>query len=100
MRAPCWTLSRASISAALSVISTRLTIAPSLVDKERKRGSSPRLCSILNLEEAQRLGRIAHQDVLRILIVFEHHLWVFATNTALLVPPKPAIRRLPIIAFL
>src|ERR1700682_4375045 len=98
MRAPCWTLSRASTSAALSVISTRLTIALSLLDKERRRGSSPRLCSILNLEEAQRLGRIAHQDVLRVLIVLEHHLVVFATNTRLLVAAKSSVRRIGVIA--
>src|SRR6202042_708719 len=49
-------------------------------------------------EEAQGLGAVAHQDVLGVLIVVEHHLVVFAADAGGLVSAERGMRRVGVIA--
>ena len=51
-----------------------------------------------NSEEAQLLGAVTHQHVLRLLIVIEHHLVGFATDARLLVSAERRMRRIGVIA--
>src|SRR5215475_539233 len=51
-----------------------------------------------NSEKAELLGAVAHQHVLRLLIVIEHHLVGFAPDTRLLVSAERRVRRIGVIA--
>ena len=51
-----------------------------------------------NSEKAELLGAVAHQHVLRLLIVIEHHLVGFATDTRLLVSAERRMCRIGVIA--
>src|SRR6478735_7165645 len=50
------------------------------------------------LEEALRLRGIADQQVLRLLVVVQHHQMVFSTDARLLVPPERGVRRVVVVA--
>src|SRR5580692_16062 len=50
------------------------------------------------LEEAELLGAVAHQQVLGLLIVIEHHAMGFAANARLLVSAKRRMRGIGMIA--
>ncbi len=54
--------------------------------------SLPPIASIL--EEAERLGAVAHQQVFRLLIMVEHHLVVFAADAGFLVAAEGRMRRI------
>src|SRR6516225_11676047 len=51
-----------------------------------------------NSEEAELLGAVADQHVLRLLVVIEHHLVSFSTNARLLVSAERRMRRIGVIA--
>src|SRR5579871_4816271 len=50
------------------------------------------------LEKPQRLGAVAHQHVLRLLVVVEHHLVRLATDAGLLVPAERRVRGVCVVA--
>src|SRR5271156_6783327 len=58
----------------------------------------PRLRREWMLEEPERLGAVADQHVLGVLIVIEHHLVVFAADAGLLVTAEGGVRRIGVIA--
>src|SRR5271156_3651512 len=49
-------------------------------------------------EEAQRLGAVAHQHVLGLLVVIEHHLVRLASDARLLVAAERGMRRIGVVA--
>src|SRR3989440_6869034 len=51
-----------------------------------------------DLEEPQRLRRIAHQQVLGLLVMVEHHLVVFAADARLLVATEGGVRGIGVVA--
>src|SRR5699024_4525473 len=77
---PCVSTRRRSRSAAWSVTSTRV-------------GDS-----VIGSEEAELVRRVRHQQVLRLLVVVEHHPVVLATDAGLLVATERGVRRVLVIA--
>src|ERR1700683_1875733 len=49
-------------------------------------------------EEAQRLRAVAHQHVLRLLVMVEHHLVSFSADSGLLVAAEGGMRRIRMVA--
>src|ERR1700722_10400841 len=108
------------MSAALSVISTRLIMTKSSPSLRAKRSNPSRhdmkdgllrrfaprndgLCFIALLsvslsEEAKRLGAVAHQDVLGLLIMIQHHLVVLTADAGGLIAAEGGVRRIGVIA--
>src|ERR1700754_1589022 len=80
IRGPCCSSSRWSSTAASSVMVTRSGI------------------SRIPSEEALRLRGVADQQVLRLLVVVEHHPVVLAADAGLLVPAERGMRRVGVVA--
>lgn len=74
---------------------------PDRADRRRRRltGRSPgQAPSLIPLEEAQLLRRIRHQQVLRLLIVIQHHPVVLPPDPRLLVAAESGVRRVGVVA--
>src|ERR1700677_1085496 len=107
---PCLAVRVASISAAALLISTRFSSFTRLLPfrfrnaDARARthgmgaGPPPLLRPAPRLEEPELLRRVAHQQVLRLLVVVKHHLVVLAADTGLLVPAERGVRRVGVVA--
>src|SRR5215475_12131398 len=85
---------------AAGVAETLSSKNPSLRTRNNRRGRRTTAPASLgeNSEKAQLLGAVAHQHVLRLLIVIEHHLMGFATDTRLLVSAERRMCRIGVIA--
>src|SRR5438067_2211988 len=79
------------MSGPLSAVRRRMNSAASPVTATRE-GTG------IGLEEAERVGGVAHQQVLRLLVVVEHHLVRLAADTGLLVPTECGMRRIGVVA--
>src|SRR5690349_6064159 len=92
INAPCRFCRCTTRAAAARVIETRAAaVSIRSLDSSRKRswGSS---------EESLRVVAVAHQQVLGLLVVVEHHLVVLAPDAGLLVPTERGVRRVLVVA--
>src|SRR5689334_7095881 len=55
-------------------------------------------CTAIGLEEAHWFGVVAHQQILCLLIVVEHHLMCFATDARLFVSAEGRVRWIEVVA--
>src|SRR5450631_2464473 len=55
-------------------------------------------CECVELEESQRLRTVAHQYILSLLIVVQHHLMSLAPDTGFLVSAESRVRRIGMVA--
>src|SRR5690242_7434257 len=86
MSGPCSSRRRWTRSTAAGVAITRATV------------DMARLPETRGLEEAERLRRVADEQVLRLLVVLQHHLVVLAADARLLVPAERGVGRVEVVA--
>src|SRR5579871_4321234 len=84
-------------AAAAGVFETRATVIPIRCASARPEGSGLAL-SLPTLEEAERLRTIADENVLRLLIVVEHHLVRLAPDARLLVAAERGVCGIEVVA--
>src|SRR5208283_2809698 len=90
--------------AAPSVTSTRRRAMPASLRSSARAGAalSPHgrvfVASCLPSEETERIRRVGHEQVLRLLVVVEHHLVVLAADAGLLVAAERGVRRVGVVA--
>src|SRR4029077_15679594 len=99
IRSPYWRRSTSISSRAAGVKQTRATKAasegPEAGSRIRPRASAAG-CGCARSEEAERLGTIAHQHVLGLLVMVEHHLVRLAPDPRLLVAPERGMGRIQV----
>src|SRR6478672_10894550 len=88
------------MSSAAGVAITRGMVACILLPLKRNGAPRPqgRASTHQRSEEAHRLRVVAHQQVLGLLIMLEHHLVVFTADARLLVTAERGMRRIQVIA--